>query len=148
MQLAWTSSAQGLNCIGLLLHMQTFVLMDNGCQLWVSSVDVARSWDAAPPGGHDAILRWLEHYAHALHHQLACTQLRERKASIGICLYPKEYPYQVHTFAMSEVGMRVCVVAHMITCDSAWADAAKVSQLGDLELHFMLMQLIWIHALY
>lgn len=71
------------------------MLLDNGCQLRVSSCDAAKSWDAVPPGGQDAALRWLEHYADALQQRLACSQLHGRLTSRGICLYPMEQPWQV-----------------------------------------------------
>lgn len=71
------------------------MLLDKGCQLRVGLTDVATSWDAAPPGGSDAMLRWLEQYADVLHHRLACARIRQDLPPSGICLYPVKPPWQV-----------------------------------------------------
>ena len=71
------------------------MLLDKGCQLRVGLTDVTTSWDAAPLGGNDAMLRWLEHYADALHQRLACARIRQDLLPSGICLYPVKPPWQV-----------------------------------------------------
>lgn len=69
--------------------------MDEGSQLRVSSCDRDRTWDAAPPGGNDALLRWLEAFADSLKNQLGCCHLHGGTFSFGICLYPTHKPWQV-----------------------------------------------------
>ena len=69
--------------------------MDDGSQLRVSSCDRDRTWDAAPPGGNDALLRWLEAFADSLKNQLGCCHLHQSTFSFGICLYPTHQPWQV-----------------------------------------------------
>ncbi len=71
------------------------MLIDEGSQMRVSSCDDDRSWDAAPPGGNDAVLRWLEAFASVLKDQLGCCHLHERMNSFGICLHPAHEPWQV-----------------------------------------------------
>lgn len=71
------------------------MLMDKGCQLRVGLDSMASSWDAVPPGGNDAVLRWLEHYADALQQQFVCGPIRHDLPPTSICLYPVEQPWQV-----------------------------------------------------
>ncbi|KAL3142400.1 hypothetical protein ABBQ38_002735 [Trebouxia sp. C0009 RCD-2024] len=70
------------------------MLMDGGCQLRVGSYDDVGGWDAAPSGGNDAMLRWLEHYAEALHQRFACCQLEPLRPETRISLYPVKPPWQ------------------------------------------------------
>lgn len=76
------------------MRLQSLMLMDKGCQLRVGLSDVSASWDAAPPGANDAVLRWLEHYADALHQRFACARIQD-PLSPSICLYPVKPPWQV-----------------------------------------------------
>lgn len=82
------------------------MLMDKGSQLRVSSCEEEKSWDAAPAGGHDAMLRWLESYANTLKYQLGCRQIHERMNSNGICLYPIKQPSQVISATQSDGVLR------------------------------------------
>ena len=76
--------------------LQGLMLLDSGCQLRVGVCEAVGGWDAAPPGGHDAMLRWLEHYADALHQRFACCQLDPGMPETrSICLYPVKPPWQV-----------------------------------------------------
>lgn len=71
------------------------MLVDKGCQLRVGRCHLAGSWDAVPPGGNDAMLRWFEHYADALHQRFACGPLRSTLLPNAIHLYPVKPPWQV-----------------------------------------------------
>ena len=83
--------------------LQGLVLAENGSQLRVGAFRAVGEWDAAPPGGNDAMLRWLEHYADALHQRLACCQLHQgadpprEPVQHSISLYPVKPPWQVPT---------------------------------------------------
>ena len=73
------------------------MLMDKGSQLRVSSCNYSQTWDAAPPGGNDAMLRWMERYADALQEQFSCALVTQDLSSLGICLFPTKPPWQVCT---------------------------------------------------
>ncbi|DBA73013.1 hypothetical protein WJX79_006040 [Trebouxia sp. C0005] len=79
---------------GSIMTRKHFMLVDEGSQMRVSTCDDDRSWDAAPPGGNDAMLRWLEAFASVLKDQLGCCHLLERMNSFGICLHPAHEPWQ------------------------------------------------------
>ena len=78
--------------------VQHFMVMDQGSQMRVASCEEERSWDAVPPGGHDAALRWLEAFADKLKYQLGCSALHWHTKSRNprvICLYPVKQPWEV-----------------------------------------------------
>lgn len=86
-------ACRGCSVVAVLL--QGLMLMAGGCQLRVGSYDDVGGWDAAPPGANDAMLRWLEHYAEALHQRLACCQLEPLRPETRISLFPVKPPWQV-----------------------------------------------------
>lgn len=74
-----------------------FMVMDQGSQMRVASCEEERSWDAVPPGGHDAALRWLEAFADKLKYQLGCSALHwhtKLRNPHVICLYPVKQPWE------------------------------------------------------
>ncbi len=86
--------------------------MDQGCQLRVGFTALAASWDAVPPGGNDAMLRWLEHYADALHQRFACGPLRHDLLPSSICLYPVKSPWQVLAYLPSYQARKAASVGY------------------------------------
>ena len=107
--------------------------MDDGSQLRVSSCDRDRTWDAAPPGGNDALLRWLEAFADSLKNQLGCCHLHQSTFSFGICLYPTHQPWQVGcasacTLPTQALAGGLCICLYpthkpwQVDCDYACAD--------------------------
>lgn len=77
--------------------LQKFFLTGEGNHLKVSSAGVGQSWDAIPPGGEDAVLRWFEAFADALQQQRFSISniVRSFPDIKGINMFPVKEPWQV-----------------------------------------------------